>query len=128
VPFGCVSSALHTGKPAVEHRGHPCYGHTELVQLLLENGASTVINTAVMECHRDCGKVTPLMSSTVIPITKLLLAAGADVHAVTSNGDTCLHIAAKHRYPASLLCLMLQAGANISAKNKQGRTAAQMQW
>jgi ankyrin repeat protein len=102
------------------------HGNTELVQLLLENGASTVINTAVMECHRDCGKVTPLMASTVIPITKLLLAAGADVHAVTSNGDTCLHIAAKHKYPAPLLCLLLQAGANISAKNRQGRTAAQI--
>jgi ankyrin repeat protein len=109
--------AIHT---AIRH------GHTEIAQLLLEHGAGAVINTAVMECHRDCGKITPLMASTVVPITKLLLAAGADVHMTTSSGDTCLHIAAKHRYAAPILCLMLQAGANISAVNKQGRTAAQI--
>jgi ankyrin repeat protein len=100
-------------------------GHTEIVQLLLEHGAGAVINAAVMECP-CCGRVTPLMASTVVPITKMLLEAGADVHIRTSRGDTCLHIAAEHSYAAPLVCLMLQAGADIGAVNNDGKTAAQI--
>jgi uncharacterized protein len=99
--------------------------HTDMVQLLLQHGAGAVINAAVMDCP-CCGRVTPLMASTVVPITKMLLEAGADVHMTTSRGDTCLHIAAEHKYAAPIVCLMLQAGADISAVNHEGKTAAQI--
>jgi ankyrin repeat protein len=57
-------------------------------------------------------------------ILKLLLSAGADVHAVTSRGDTCLHVAARHNYSAPVVCLLIKAGADMHAVNKVGKTAA----
>eukprot|EP00953_Heterococcus_sp_UTEX-ZZ885_P039198 20105-Heterococcus_DN1.PRE.2 len=59
-------------------------------------------------------------------ILKLLLTTGADVHAVTSSGDTCLHVAARHNYSAPLLCLLIKAGADIHAVNSAGQTAAEV--
>jgi ankyrin repeat protein len=57
---------------------------------------------------------------------KLLLTAGADVQAVTSRGDTCLHIAARHNHPIPVLCLLIKAGADLHAVNARGKTAAQV--
>jgi ankyrin repeat protein len=59
-------------------------------------------------------------------ILKLLLAAGADVHAVTSSGYTCLHIAAKYSYTAPVVCLLIKAGADMHALNSDGKTAAEL--
>jgi ankyrin repeat protein len=57
---------------------------------------------------------------------KLLLTAGADVHAVTSRGDTCLHIAVRHSYAVPVICLLIKAGADLHAVNSAGKTAAQV--
>jgi ankyrin repeat protein len=61
-----------------------------------------------------------------VPWLKLLLAADADVHAVTRRGDTCLHIAAHHSYPVPVLCMLIKAGADLHAVNRKGKTAAEV--
>jgi uncharacterized protein len=61
-----------------------------------------------------------------VGILKLLLTAGADVQAVTSRGNTCLHVAAQHGYSAPVVCLLIKAGADLHAVNREGKTAAQV--
>eukprot|EP00953_Heterococcus_sp_UTEX-ZZ885_P012883 7363-Heterococcus_DN1.PRE.2 len=97
-----------------------------IVKLLLEHGAGAVVNT--MQCKQwvDFDGVSALMMCNDAAILKLLLAAGADVHAVTSSGDTCLHIAARQRYAAPVLCLLIKAGADLHAVNSAGKSAAQV--
>ena len=63
-------------------------GHTEIVDLLVTNGAD--VNS------RDAEEYTPLHNSTFnghMELTKLLLANGADINATTYNGDTPLNCA-----------------------------------
>jgi ankyrin repeat protein len=55
---------------------------------------------------------------------KLLLAAGADVHVRSFLNDTCLHTAVRHKASAPMLCLLIQAGADLHAVNSIGKTAA----
>jgi ankyrin repeat protein len=57
---------------------------------------------------------------------KLLLAAGADVHVTTDRGNTALHVAAAHKHPAPVLCLLIKAGVDLHAENCDGKTAAQV--
>jgi uncharacterized protein len=115
-------SALHTAVKAK---------HAAVVQLLLEHGATAVMNNTVrMQCSggaRCCSSnATALMLCTTVDTVKALLAAGANVHVTTSSGDTCLHIAAKHNYTAPMLCLLIKAGADLHAVNSAGKTAAQI--
>jgi ankyrin repeat protein len=109
--------------------------HTAVVQLLLEHGATAVMNSAVIntavaiECdyvQLYCrGKTAPMMCTEAHTV-KLLLAAGADVHVTNDVGDTCLHVAAKQNYTAPVLCLLIKAGADLHAVNNEGKTAAQL--
>jgi ankyrin repeat protein len=48
------------------------------------------------------------------------------VHATTSSGDTCLHIAAEYKYSAPVVCLLIKAGADMHAVNSDGKTAAEV--
>jgi ankyrin repeat protein len=100
--------------------------HVTVVKLLLEHGADAVINT--LQCMRwnDRAGVSAVMMCNDTAVLKLLLTAGADVHAVTSSGDTCLHIAARHGYSAPVLCLLINAGADLHAVNNRGKTAAEV--
>jgi ankyrin repeat protein len=101
------------------------YNSSAHVQLLLEHGATAVLNT--MQCKKwsDYCRVSALMLCEDAAILKLLLTAGGDVHAVTSSGDTCLHIAAAYNYPAPVVCLLIKAGADMHALNSSGKTAAE---
>jgi ankyrin repeat protein len=56
----------------------------------------------------------------------VILAVGADVRVTTNNGDTCLHVAARHNYKAPVICLLIKAGADLHAVNSSGKTAAQL--
>jgi ankyrin repeat protein len=103
-------------------------GHAEVVQLLLEHGAATVLNSVVViKCMSQCCcSVTALMMCAKFDTVKLLLAAGADVHSATHAGDTCLHVAARHNWTAPMLCLVIKAGTDLHAVNSKGKTAAQL--
>jgi uncharacterized protein len=98
-------------------------GRAADVKLLLEHGADTVLNTMQCKEWTDCA-VSAIMLCNDTAILKLLLTAGADVHAVTSSGDTCLHIAARYNYSAPVVCLLIKAGADMHAVNNDGQTAA----
>jgi ankyrin repeat protein len=103
-----------------------CCTHMTVVKLLLEHGADAVLKT--MQCKQwgDCDSVSALMMCNDSAILKLLLTAGGDAQAVTSSGDTCLHIAARHNYTAPVVCLLIKAGADMHAVNDEGKTAAEV--
>jgi Ankyrin repeats (3 copies) len=69
---------------------------------------------------------TILMAAETPAMVKLLLAAGADVHVTTDTGNTALHVAVAHGYPAAVLCVLIKAGADLHAVNNDGKTAAQV--
>jgi uncharacterized protein len=101
-------------------------GHAEVLKLLLARGAAAAhLNGAVTTCE-CCGPVTALQRCTDLACLKLLLAAGADVHAVTSRGNTALHVAAKHKHPAPAICMLIKAGTSLTAVNSSGLTAAEL--
>jgi uncharacterized protein len=104
--------------------------HSAVVQLLIEHGATAVINSVVpMMClYGDCRctGISALMLCTTVDTVKVLLAAGADVHMTTDAGDTCLHVAVKHELPVPVICLLIKAGVNLHAVNNEGKTAAQI--
>jgi ankyrin repeat protein len=115
-------TCLHTA--IVTHRS------AELVQLLLNHGATAVMNSVIHKsCKtgaRCCTTTTALMMCTEADTVKLLLAAGADVHVTNEAGDTCLHVAAKHNWKAPLMCLLIRAGADLHAVDNEGKTATQL--
>jgi ankyrin repeat protein len=100
------------------------------VQLLLEHGAQAALNRVVpLKLNQAADvivHVTALMLCEEATTAKVLLAAGADVHVTTPAGDTCLHVAAGHKTSAAVLCLLIKAGADLQAVNKEGQTAAQI--
>jgi uncharacterized protein len=104
--------------------------HSAVAQLLLEHGATAVLNSVVAEkCDNGkhcCTGLTALMMCTTVETVKVLLAAGADVHVTNAAGDTCLHVAARHSYAAPVLCLLIKAGVDLLAVNSSGKTAAQL--
>jgi ankyrin repeat protein len=104
--------------------------NSAVVQLLLEHGATAVLNSVVRECctggTQCCSSATALMMCSEVDTFKFLLATGADVHATNGAGDTCLHVAAKHNWKAPMLCLMIKTGADLHAVNNEGKTAAEL--
>eukprot|EP00953_Heterococcus_sp_UTEX-ZZ885_P030414 16064-Heterococcus_DN1.PRE.2 len=102
-------------------------GNVALVELLLRQprGAAAV-NAFCLDCLDDCcGRMTVLMACEHAPVIKLLLEqGGADVHAVNSAGNTCLHVAAQHGHPVPAVCLLIKAGADLTAVNGRGDTPA----
>jgi uncharacterized protein len=68
---------------------------TDTVELLLKHDAAAVLDVEVATSSPKCrGATTALTVARDPTITKLLLAAGADVHKRTKYDDTCLHVAA----------------------------------
>ncbi len=57
-----------------------------------------------------------------VAMIRLLLEAGADVHAPDKNGATPLHRAVRTRCAGAVKCL-LEAGADATVRNKPGSTA-----
>jgi ankyrin repeat and SOCS box protein 5 len=104
--------------------------HSAVAQLLLQHGGAVVMNSYVpSQCANGadrCDGVTALMMCTTSDTLKVALAAGADVHAATGSGDTCLHRAAAHMMPAPVVCLLIKAGVDIHAVNNKRKTAAQV--
>jgi uncharacterized protein len=121
-----VNHSDNTGKYTCLHEAIT-HNHSAIVQLLLENGATAVINRIVpAPCSHGTVDMTALMMCGEADTVKLLLAAGADVSVSTDVGETCLHIAARRQCKAPVLCLLIKAGADIHAVNNRGKTAAQV--
>ncbi len=92
---------------SLEHADHAC------ARLLLEHGASpsnpNVLNHALDGEDPDG--------------VRLLLDAGADPNHLNDRGETSLHWAVWRGRGAGTIAALLDAGANINAKRKDGRTA-----
>jgi palmitoyltransferase ZDHHC13/17 len=103
------------------------FGRTALVALFIKHGVpADHLNSMVSVKCLCCSQLPLLMVCKEAAITKLLLAAGADAKAVTSKGDTALHVAARHNCSVPIVCLLIKAGTAISATNHAGKTAAQV--
>ena len=57
-----------------------------------------------------------------IEAIKLCMELGLDVNATITGGDTALHAAISGRGAESIIRFLVEHGANLEAKNKQGRT------
>lgn len=95
------------------------FGHREIVEYLLKNGADANILAT------NATKVRPLHSAVAhhhFEISKLLVDHGADVNARQQGGFTPLHEAAFGGNP-EIAELLLKHGADINAKTDKGLTA-----
>jgi uncharacterized protein len=95
-----------------------------IVTVVLADGSQQPLPTALRDVIVSDMTKTVLLAADTPAVVKVLLAAGADVHATTGLGNTCLHTAAARNYPASVLCLLIKAGVNLQAVNREGKTAA----
>ena len=104
-------------------------GDVTLMRLLLENGADPNIktnegSTALMAAAGVNWVVSQTYSRSeeeYLEAAKLCLERGADVNATNSQGFTALHGAANKGFD-SMIKLLAAHGANLDAKDKQGRT------
>jgi uncharacterized protein len=126
-------------------------GHTEVVKLLLEDGAdinardsegNTAISGAAYYMHADIVDLlltrgadinvkdmdgnTLLMNAAGngrLEVVKFLLSKGADVNVQDDNGTTALMFAAGFRH-REIMQVLLDHGVNPMLKDKKGRTAS----
>jgi hypothetical protein len=104
------------GKTAIGWAAHK--GHAEIVKLLIDYGAD-------VNMQQNKG-ITPLMlavDQNHAEIATLLLNAGADPNAATTNrGQTALMSVLMTPGRSQLAKLLLEHGAEVNAKNRQGTT------
>lgn len=107
-------------------------GDVEVVKLLLKAGADPKLSTRALinapmaaaglgareEDNTGRGKT----EAEAIETIDLCLKAGADVNAVDSRGEALIHGAAQWGYD-KLIQYLAEHGANVSLKDKQGKTA-----
>ena len=98
-------------------------GHVGIVEFLIQCGLSVD--------SRENHDATPLLlcsqaefvsQERYAAVARALLARGADVHAVTRQGQTALHRAAFSGHP-QVMEVLLAAGAKLSARDDEGKTA-----
>jgi ankyrin repeat protein len=103
-------------------------GDAAVMRLMAEAGADPTLTTnqgtTALMAAAGVGRIAAESSVTearAIEAVALALAAGNDVRAANSAGDTALHGAATLRWNA-LVKLLAEKGAALDAKNKRGRT------
>jgi len=95
-----------------------CRNNIPAVKFLVEEGAD-------MEIHEKQDGYTALMAAIslgYVEITDYLIQKGADIHAVNTNGDNIIHIAAIHGNLA-VVKYACEHGCDINQKNKVGNCA-----
>jgi ankyrin repeat protein len=104
-------------------------GDATVMKLLLEKGADTKLttkegNTALMFAagvgYRD--KNTTGSESDALEALKVSIAAGLDLKQANTRGETALHGAA-NRGADTIVQFLVERGADLNAKTKQGYTA-----
>ena len=106
---------------AVDHKGWSALhfavfnGNAAVARVLLRHGAP-------VDARTDVGS-TPLLWANRVECCRLLLLAGADVHAVNSYGESPLHYAVWRNYQ-KVVALLLAAGADPRVRNGDGQTPA----
>ena len=86
--------------------------HVEIVRLLITAGASPIDGLAAALMRRS------------VPLAKVLIEAGADVHAqLTDSGQTILHAACDCGMPELVRYLVTSTNVDVDAKMIDGRTA-----
>lgn len=101
-------------------------GHTKMVQLLLDNGASVDARVEHPKLIHSYGhNLTPLMSAANeghVTIVQLLLDNGADIEAKTEFDDTALLLAVQQGYE-TIVELLLRNGARSDGETPNGMRA-----
>lgn len=92
------------------------HGHTQLVELLLERGATIHFPSALLISAVSRGHSA---------VARLLLERGADCNAIDKEGKPVLHHAAKHGHLSSVE-LLIERGANVHALDHSQLTALQI--
>ena len=110
-------------------------GDAEVMRLLLAHGANpkavnkdgaTAIMLAAGLGYRDGNAAIPTRDrgtdDEVVAAIKLSLENGVDINAVSVRGETAIHAAITGRGSDDVLRFLAANGANLEAKNAQGRT------
>lgn len=117
-----------------------CHGNADIVQFLLENGASaslkdrnihgqTPLHLAVMGAifSKEASYLHRHKKEKFLEIIKTLVGKGADINAEVENGNTPLMLiiqwADYTKYTRDLIKLILDLGADPEKRNAKGRTA-----
>jgi ankyrin repeat protein len=101
-----------------------------VMKLLLDNGADPTLSKAITPLMAAAGVGTKEEDTTgrhkteadIIEAIKVCMAAGIDINAADSSGRTALYGAALHGYD-SVIQFLADHGADLLAKDRQGRTA-----
>lgn len=114
-------------------------GDVTIMRLLLEAGAdaravrpnqATALMFAAGLGWRNGSPLAPSYDqgseSEAIEAIALCITAGIDVNATTDAGETALHAAISGRGSESIIRYLVERGANLHAKNKQGRTPLEL--
>jgi uncharacterized protein len=86
------------------------YSNEDVIQFLIDTGADVNAPSSLFPLQEN---VTPLMEARTPNVTKLLLGAGANVHAMDSNNNTPLIFAAADGN-LEIIKLLVEAGANVN--------------
>ena len=99
------------------------FGHSEIVELLLENGADPdAAATGPMNVRPLHSAAAGRKPETILPIVQALLSKGANINCAQNGGFTALHAAAAAGNE-ELLQFLIEKGADIAAKTDEGKGA-----